>query len=58
VETSADAAAYLMAGATAVQVGAAGLMDPLAPLKVLGGLESYLHKEGITSIQSLVGATL
>jgi dihydroorotate dehydrogenase (NAD+) catalytic subunit len=58
VETSVDAAAYLMAGATAVQVGAAGLMDPLAPLKVLGGLENYLRKEGITSIQSLVGATL
>ncbi|MDO9066817.1 MAG: hypothetical protein Q7U96_07030, partial [Chloroflexota bacterium] len=58
VETGADAAAYLMAGATAVQVGAAGLMDPLAPLRVLGGLESYLQKEGITNIQNLVGAAL
>jgi dihydroorotate dehydrogenase (NAD+) catalytic subunit len=59
VETGADAAAYLMAGASAVQVGAAGLLDPMAPLKALGGLESYLRylgKEGITSIQSLVGA--
>jgi dihydroorotate dehydrogenase (NAD+) catalytic subunit len=63
VETSVDAAAYLMAGATAVQVGAAGLMDPLAPLKVLGGLENYLRYlgcmgEGITNIESLVGANL
>lgn len=58
VETGADAVAYLMAGATAVQVGAAGLMDPLAPLRVLGGLESYLQKEGITNIQNLVGAAL
>jgi dihydroorotate dehydrogenase (NAD+) catalytic subunit len=64
VETTADAAAYLMAGATAVQVGAAGLMDPLVPLKVLGGLESYLRylgylgKEGITNIQNLAGATV
>jgi dihydroorotate dehydrogenase (NAD+) catalytic subunit len=55
-ETGADAAAYLMAGATAVQVGAAGLTDPLAPLRVLGGLESYLQKEGITNIRNLVGA--
>jgi dihydroorotate dehydrogenase (NAD+) catalytic subunit len=58
VETGADAAAFLMAGATAVQVGAASLLEPLAPLRVLGGLESYLQKEGITDIQNLVGAAL
>ncbi len=70
VETGADAAAYLMAGATAVQVGAAGLMDPLAPLRVLSGLTDCLRSlqsshtlptlptEGITNIQNIVGAAL
>lgn len=61
VETGRDVVAYLLAGATAVQVGAAGLMDPLAPLHVLSGLESHLQSlqtEGITNIQNLVGAAL
>jgi hypothetical protein len=36
-------------------VGAAGLVDPLAPLKAVAGLESYLRMAGITDIQNLAG---
>ncbi|WP_422448822.1 dihydroorotate dehydrogenase [Thermoanaerobacterium sp. DL9XJH110] len=37
-----DAAEFILAGASAVAVGTAGLVDPEAPLKIIDGLEKYL----------------
>lgn len=56
IATGADAVSYLLAGATAVQVGAAALADPRAPLLVLDGLEAYLREKGIPDVAQLVGA--
>ena len=51
-----DAIEFLMAGATAVQVGTANLSNPDTPLHVLDGIVSYMEREGIEDISSLVGA--
>ncbi len=51
-----DALEFILAGATAVQVGTAGLADPRALLAVVDGLAKYLEAEGIRSIAELRGA--
>jgi len=50
-----DALEFIMAGATAVQVGTAGLADPRATLAVIDGLLEYLATNGIRSIGELRG---
>jgi dihydroorotate dehydrogenase (NAD+) catalytic subunit len=51
-----DALEFIMAGATAVQVGTAGLADPRALPSIVDGLAKYLDAEGIRSIAELRGA--
>jgi dihydroorotate dehydrogenase (NAD+) catalytic subunit len=51
-----DAVEYLMAGASAVQVGTATFTNPSAPLEVLAGLEGFMREEGIEDVGELVGA--
>lgn len=55
IATWQDALAFILAGASAVQVGTAIFMDPEAPLKIIEGLDRYLeaHRESVTN---LVGA--
>lgn len=50
-----DAAEMLLAGASAVQIGAANFTDPFTPVKVLEGLERYLDDNGIEKVGDLVG---
>ena len=52
-----DAVEFLLAGATAVQVGTATFVNPRAPLEVLDGLQRYLRDEGIDDVRQLIGAT-
>ncbi|HXV77796.1 MAG TPA: dihydroorotate dehydrogenase [Candidatus Polarisedimenticolaceae bacterium] len=51
-----DALQFILAGASAVQVGTANFIHPDAALRVLAGLEAYLTRHGIASIGELVGA--
>jgi dihydroorotate dehydrogenase (NAD+) catalytic subunit len=48
-----DAVQYLLAGASAVQVGTGTFVDPGIPVKVLEGIEEYCKKEKISSIKDL-----
>jgi dihydroorotate dehydrogenase (NAD+) catalytic subunit len=50
-----DAIEYFLAGASAVQVGTANFYDPRAPLHVLEGLQKFLEKRRLSSIQDIVG---
>ncbi|CAO0819893.1 Dihydroorotate dehydrogenase B (NAD(+)), catalytic subunit [Desulfarculales bacterium] len=50
-----DAAEYLLAGASAVQVGTANFLDPEACLKVARGLESFCREQCIDDVNQLVG---
>lgn len=51
-----DAAEFVLAGASAVQMGTALFADPRAPLKVVSGLAKWVAKEKVSSISELVGA--
>lgn len=50
-----DALEFLIAGATAVQVGTASFYDPLVCVKIADGILQYLDENGIGSIRELVG---
>jgi dihydroorotate dehydrogenase (NAD+) catalytic subunit len=55
ISTAGDALEFIMAGATAVQVGTASFSNPRAPLDILEGIESFLREEGVTDIGELRG---
>lgn len=50
-----DALQFIMAGATAVQVGTANFIDPAATVKIIDGLEDYCRRHGFDDINSLRG---
>ncbi len=54
--TGEDAAAFLLAGCTAVQVGTAHLRSPTACSYIIDELEDYMIKQGITQLNTLIGA--
>ena len=56
IMTGEDAIEFLMAGASAVQVGTASFVNPRAPLDVLEGMERWLAAEGIDDVRELIGA--
>lgn len=56
IATAGDALEFLMAGASAVQVGTASLSNPQAPFEVLEGIEGFMAREGLTDITELIGA--
>jgi dihydroorotate dehydrogenase (NAD+) catalytic subunit len=45
---------FLIAGATAVQVGTANFINPEAPMEVLSGIEAFMHKEKVGRMKELV----
>jgi dihydroorotate dehydrogenase (NAD+) catalytic subunit len=55
ISTSSDAIEFIMAGASAVQVGTANFANPRAPLEVLEGIEQFMEKEGVKDIAELIG---
>ena len=56
ISTAEDVVEFLMAGADAVAIGSAALMDPLAPKKILEDLISYMEKHGYHTIQDIKNA--
>ncbi len=50
-----DAIEFLLAGATAVQVGTASFANPRAPLDVLEGIQRYLQDKSIGDVRDLIG---
>jgi len=55
ISTWEDALEHVMAGASAIQVGTANFFDPLAPIKVLEGIESFMREEKINDFSELIG---
>jgi len=55
ITTANDAIEFIMAGASAIQVGTASFTNPSAPLDVLEGIKQFMKKEGIKDIRELVG---
>lgn len=53
--TAEDVLEMMLAGATAVQVGAANLVDPFASKKIIDDLPRAMEKYGITDLQEIIG---
>lgn len=56
VSSGRDAIELMMAGASAVQVGAAIFTDPLAPVKIIQEMKEFLDNKGISSVCDIIGA--
>jgi dihydroorotate dehydrogenase (NAD+) catalytic subunit len=50
-----DVLEFMIAGATAVQVGTANFVDPMIWPKLIAGVTSYLERHGIERVADLVG---
>jgi dihydroorotate dehydrogenase (NAD+) catalytic subunit len=55
ITTATDALEFIMAGATAVEIGSANFWNPRAPIDILEGIKKFLRKEKITDIRQLIG---
>jgi dihydroorotate dehydrogenase (NAD+) catalytic subunit len=55
IMTAEDALEFIIAGATAVQVGTANFVNPRATMQILDGIEAYLSENRLASIMQLVG---
>jgi len=53
-----DALEFLLAGATAVQVGTANFVNPAATMEVLDGIAGYLRNHKIAAVREIIGAAL
>lgn len=55
IMTASDAIEFLLAGATAVQIGTATFIDPMAPVRILEGIEKYLADKHFSDISEIIG---
>lgn len=51
-----DAIEFLLAGATAIQIGTGNFVDPTIPVKVVEGIEDYLVRHKLNSVKDIIGA--
>jgi dihydroorotate dehydrogenase (NAD+) catalytic subunit len=56
ISTAEDAIEFMQAGASAVQVGTATFVNPLAPIEVIEGIEAYCRSRGIADLGGIVGS--
>lgn len=56
IMSATDALEFILAGATAVQVGTASFVNPAAAQEIAEGMEQWLAARGIADIKSLIGA--
>lgn len=56
IASAMDAIEFLLAGASAVEVGTYNFVDPSVTTQIVGGIEDYMRRHGFTDIQDLIGA--
>jgi dihydroorotate dehydrogenase (NAD+) catalytic subunit len=56
IATAVDALEFIIAGATAVQVGTANFVDPFIWSKLTAGIEEYMQRHGVRRVADLVGS--
>lgn len=50
-----DAIEFFLAGASAIEVGTANFIDPLATVKIIEGIDSYLNRHNFSAITDIIG---
>ena len=53
-----DAVEFLLAGASAIQIGTANFIDPTITVKVADGINDYLDRHGFTSVKDIIGGLI
>ena len=56
IASATDAIEFLLAGASAVEVGTYNFVDPSVTTQIVDGIEDYMRRHGFTDIQELIGA--
>ena len=51
-----DAIEFMLAGATAIEIGTANFIDPSVTIKVIDGIQDYLSRHGFASTKDIIGA--
>ena len=55
IASAEDAVEFLLAGASAIAVGAMNFVNPYATVEIIEGIEAYMKKYGVRDIQELIG---
>ena len=55
ISSAYDALEFLMAGATAVEIGTANFIDPTVTIKVIDGIQEYMDRHNIADIHDIIG---
>ena len=50
-----DAIEFLLAGATAIQIGTANFIDPMVTMSVLDGIDEYLQRHNYNDVNDIIG---
>ena len=56
IMNAADAIEFMLAGATAIQIGTANFIDPTVTIKVIDGINEYLDRHNFKSVKDIIGA--
>ena len=56
ITNATDAIEFLLAGASAIEVGTANFMDPAVTGKIVDGINEYLDRHGFASVKDIIGA--
>lgn len=56
ISNATDALEFLMAGATAIQIGTANFLDPAVTMKVIDGINTWLDAHGVKDIHDIIGS--
>jgi dihydroorotate dehydrogenase (NAD+) catalytic subunit len=55
ISNAADAIEFILAGASAIQIGTANFVDPMVSIKVIEGIEEYMSQNGFTNVKDMTG---
>ncbi len=56
ITTAEDALEFLITGATAIEIGTANFIDPLASIKIIEGIKEYMKRRGVSDIKEIIGS--
>jgi len=55
IMTAEDAIAFMMCGATAIEIGTANFLDPAVSIKVRDGINDWLDRHGVSTVEEIIG---
>ncbi len=58
IMNASDAIEFMLAGASAIQVGTANFIDPTVTMKIVDGIEDYMRRHGVSDVNDLIGAMI